>query len=405
MRRALALVGVLPLLAVPPVAADEPGSGFVSLSASAVGSGQSFRFTASNQVPAEVWIPYAAADLKLGAGTATSSVAWPGEVGSTIGTAAIILGAPPQAEMLNDPFVARARTGSGARDVHNASLPGSTMDAHASPGDLHAETSTSLVESVASVAGSTTATARLRLTGPSTATAEATSSVRDVTVAGVVHVASVVSRATGTTDGLHADASGGTVVTGLTVAGQAVTLDDTGLHVAGTALPADQVRDAVESALAQAQVTLALGQPTRQVRGGQVEYATGSLLVVTPLGVLSLGGAQLRLAAGLDDPVPPVPPTGGAPAPGVAAPGGPSTGPALAGTGDQVTPVTPGGPLPRLVRSVAQALRPLGLTTGYGWAWVPAGVLLALLSGAVLRRLPAAVLPAPPSPCPTEDQP
>ena len=108
---------------------------------------------------------------------------------------------------------------------------------------------------------------------------------------------------------------------------------------------------------------------------------------------------------GLDDPVPPVPQVGGPRAPGGPAPGGPSTGPVLAGTGGQTSPVTTSGPLPRLVRSVAQALRPLGLTTGYGWAWLPAGVLLALLSGAVLRRLPTAVLPAPPSPCPTEDQP
>lgn len=407
MRRALAALAVLPLLGVPPAAAaEDPGSGFVSLSASAVGSGQSFLFTASNQVPCEIWVPYAAAQIKLGAGTATSSVAWPGEVGSTIGTAAVILGAPPQAQALNDPFVARARTGSGARDVHNTSLPGSTMDAHAAPEDVHAATTTSLVQTVASVAGATTATGQVRLTGPTTVVGEATSSVRDVTVGGVVHVASVVSRARGTSDGQHADASGGTVVTGLTVAGQGVTLDDTGLHVAGTGLPAAQARDAVEAALAQAHLTLALGQPTRQVQGGQVAYASGSLLVASPLGVLSLGGAQVQLAASRDDVLPPVPQVDvGAPQAG-GQPVTPVTGPALSG-GGPVGPTGPtgGGPLPRLVQSVAQVLRPLGLTTGYGWTWLPAGLLLALVSGAALRRLPAALLPAPPLPCPSEDQP
>jgi hypothetical protein len=403
MRRALALSAVLSLLAVPAAsAAGEPGSGLLSLSAFAAGSGQSFVFTASDQVPCEIWVPYASAGIKLGAGTATSSVAWPGEVGSTIGTAAVILGAPPQAQALNDPFVARARTGSGARDVHNASLPGSTMDAHATPDDVHAETRTSLVETVASVAGATTGTATLRLTDATTVVAEATSSVRDVTVAGVVHVASVVSRATGTSDGEHADASGGTVVTGLSVAGLAVTLDDKGLHVAGTGLPAEQARDAVEAALAQAQVTLALGQPVRQVQGGQVAYSAGSLIVATPLGVLSLGGAQLQLAASRDEVLPPVPQLGG--------PVGTAGSPPVGNVAGAVLPLstaqaTPSGPLPRLVRSVTQALRPLGLTTGYGSAWLPAGLLLALLAGAALRRLPAAVLPPPALPCPSEDQP
>jgi hypothetical protein len=403
MRAGLALLCVVPLLAVPPAAADEPGSDFASLSLWSTGAGQSFQFTADSAVPAEVWVPYAAAEIKLGAGMATSSVAWPGEVGASVGSAAVLLGAPPQAMILNDPFVARARSGTGARDVTNTMLPGSTMEAHAGADDVRAASSTSLVQQAASVAGATTATAQVRLTGPARATGEATSSVRDVTVAGVVHVAAVTSRATGSTDGLHAEATGSTVVSGLTVAGQAVTIDDTGLHVAGVGVPADQALDAVAAVLAQAQVTLALGPPTRHVQAGRVEYATGSLLISTPVGILSLGGAQLRLTATRAPsflPAPaaaaPLPPP--APQPAVAAP-------PVTAVPPPSGPAPDAGPLPAVVRSVLAALRPLGITTGYGPAWLPAGLLLALLAGAVLRRVPATVLPAPPPPCPTEDQP
>jgi hypothetical protein len=193
------------------------------------------------------------------------------------------------------------------------------------------------------------------------------------------------------------------VVSGLTVAGQAVTIDDTGLHVAGVGLPAGQALDAVEAVLAQAQVALVLGQPTRQVQAGRVEYATGSLLVSTPLGILSLGGAQLRLAATRAESF--LPPPAAAPA---LAPPAPPQGVAAPGVSAVTAPPGPApasGPLPAVVRSVLAALRPLGITTGYGPAWLPAGLLLALLAGAVLRRVPATVLPAPPPPCPTEDQP
>lgn len=405
MRRTTAFLAVLLLGAAPATAqaATTDGSGFLSLTLNAVGSGQSFRFTASDQVPAEIWVPYAAADLHLGAGTATSSVAWPGEVGASIGSAAVILGAPPEAQLLNDPFVARARTGSGAPAAHNASLPGSTMDAHAQPDDIHAETVTSVVDTVASAAGSTQATARVRLTGPTSAAGEATSVVRDVTV-GVVRVQAVTGTATGTTDGVHADATGSTVVTGLTVAGTPVTLDQSGLHVAGTGVPYEQATDAVTAALAQAQLKLSLAQPSKQVAGGSVRFSSGGLQIATPLGVLTFGATSLDLSGARTDPVPtsplgqpPVPPTGSAPLSAVGTPGdlGGAPLPQAGSTSD----------LPPVIRSVLHVLRPVSLPTGYAWWVLPLGVLLALLTSAAMRRLPAAVLPGAAATCPTEEEP
>lgn len=406
----LPLLLVLPLLAVacPPVATatEEPGSGFASVSLSAVATGQALLPDPSRGAPGELDVPYAASTIRLGAGRATSSVAWPGEVAANLGSAAVALGAPPQAAVLNDPVLAIARTGSGDPDVRNDSVPGASMEAHARLHDVSAATSAHLVDALATVVGRSHAATRVRLAGPARATGEATSSVRDVTVAGVVHVGAVTSSATAFTTGTTADATGSTVISDLTVAGTAVTVGPDGLSLAGTAVPAGPALDAVNQALAQAGVSIALGSRTKRVAGGVVEFATGSLVLTTPMGVVSLGGVQLRVGAGTEPGV--AVDLGPAPAPGielppaVVSPGGDATGPVLSG---DPAPATDGSPLPRVVRGVLTALTPLSVATGFTPWWVVLGLLAALLAGAGLRRLPAAVLPPPAVPCHPEERP
>jgi hypothetical protein len=403
----LALLLVLPLAAPGPAsAASEPGAGFASVSLSAVASGQSVLPPPDlqSQIPGELDVPYAASTIKLGAGRATSTVAWPGEVGANAGSALIALGAPPEAAMLNDPVVAYARTGSGQPDVRNDSLPGSSMESHARLDDVSALTSTHLVETLVSTAGRTSASSRVRLTGPTRATGEATSSVRDVTVAGVLHVGSVTSTANGWSDGTGAGATGSTVVGDLSVAGTGITVGPEGVTLAGNAVPAGAALDAVNQALAQAGVSLALGRETKVVRGGAVEYATGSLVVTTPMAVLSLGGVQLRLATTLEE-AGAVPPETGAPG-AQPPPGTPATGVLAPVLGGDV-PVAGGtdSPLPDVVRDlVVTTLAPVSLVTGFTPWWVVLGLVLAAAASGFLRRLPAAVLPPPSAPCSPEDR-
>jgi hypothetical protein len=387
------------LTAVPLAPAPAAGSAFSSVSLTSVASGASWVFSGTSQIPAETDVPYAATSIRLGAGQATATVAWPGETGAAFGSTLIVgFGAPESARVLNDPAYARAQSGRGPATVSNSSVPTGTMTAHATTTDTSAASSVDGASTLATTTGAARSTSAARIVSASDAVVEGATSIRDVTVAGVVHVGSVVSSARATTDGSHADAEGTTTVTGLSVAGQAVSIDEHGITVAGTSVPAGAALDAVEAALAQAQVTLTLSRPVRIVSAGRVEYATGALIVSTPLGVLSLGGVQLRAGATLGDPLRvPMPaaiaPAGGQPADGTDQSGSPDVVP---GTTD--VPSTP----PSVVQQVVRALLPTSLTTGYGWGWVVLGLALAAGAATALSGLPSRWLPALEDRCPLE---
>ena len=387
------------LTAVPVAPAPAAGSAFSSVSLTSVAAGASWVFSSTTQIPAETDVPYAATSIRLGAGQATASVDWPGETGAALGSTLIVgFGAPEAVRVLNDPAYARAQSGKGPATVSNTSVPTGTMTAHATTTETSAAATVDGASTLATTTGASRSTSTARLVGTSAAVIEGASSIRDVTVAGVVHVGSVVSTARATTDGAHADAAGSTAVTGLTVAGQAVTIDEHGLGIAGTTVPAGPALDAVEAALARARITLTLSRPVRVVRAGRVEYATGALVVSTPLGVLSLGSVQLRANATLADALrlPTAPPVIGQPPNGTVGPGPVG---ALEPTTGAPPPTTS---LPSVVQQVVRALLPVSLVTGYGWAWVVLGLLAATGAATVLSGLPGRWLPAFDDRCPLE---
>ncbi len=395
---------VLPLTAARAV--GEAGAGFGSVSLTAVARGQEFLFR--SDVPAQLSIPYAISRLQLGEGVGLATVAWPGDTAAALGTIAVLLGAPEQARVLNDPAIASANSGAGDADVSNTTVPGTTMRATATKRKATALAAAEGSSAAAATAGSSSSQSAVEFTGEAMATGTATSTVRDVTFGGVVHVGSVTSTAMGTTDGKHADAKGSTTVTGLSVAGVPVTVDEDGVSVAGSTIVPPGSADAVTDALKQAQITLTLTKPIKTVAGGRVEYSTGALVATTPLGTLTLGGAQLVLAAtpleaGL---VPPVP------LPEVIAPS------ASVPTGT-TTPVVElpgvvqpdGVPLPTSAPSVASrppsagvstALEALSVRTGYGWAWLVSGLLLSFLAATGLLGLSRRWLAPDLSGCPLE---
>ncbi|MFN2538627.1 MAG: hypothetical protein ABR549_10835 [Mycobacteriales bacterium] len=387
---------VLPLTAAG--AAGDPGSGFGSVSLHAVAHGQEFLFR--SEIPAQLSVPYAASNLQLGEGVALATVAWPGDTAAALGTTAVLLGGPDQLRVLNDPAVASARSGTGDADVTNTAVPGTTMHATATKRRATALAAADGSSAAATTAGSSSSQSAVELTGETLARGIATSTVRDVTV-GVVHVDAVTSTTTGMTDGLRASANGSTTVTGLTVGGVPVTVDEHGVSVAGAGVVPPGAADAVTSALQRAQITLALTKPVKAVAGGRVEYSTGALVATTPLGTLTLGGAQLVLSATRDDDTGPVVPLP------TSTPGGTTTLP-----GDQPpVEVQPGGsgqppavPAPTALPQSDGPLAavPLSLRTGYGWAWVAAGLLLTFLAASGLLALNRRWLAPDLSGCPLE---
>lgn len=397
---------VLPLTAAHASAA--PGSGFASVSVSALAKGQEFLFR--QEIPAQLSVPYALSELKLGDGSATATVAWPGAIGATLGTTLILAGgAPDQVSVLNDPAVAYAQSGVKDSDNSVTVVPGSTMRATATKTKATAVAAAEGAQALATTAGSTKASSAVELTGPTTVAGTATTEVRDVTLGGVVHIGAVTSSAKGTTDGHKADATGSTSVTGVTVAGVGVTVDEKGVSVAGTGVVPPGALDAVTSALEQAQITLQITKPVRSVNGPKVEYATGALVAVTPLGTLTLGGAQLVLTATRADSAPP-PSTVTVPGPVVEPP---AAGQPVSGTPPQLSGSTPSvagpptqvqGPatLPSVATPGALSLLPVSIRTGYGWAWIASGLLLSFLASSALLALNRRWLAPDLSGCPLE---
>jgi hypothetical protein len=394
------LVVPLCLLAVLPTAqAQEPA--FASLTMLAIARGETYDVSKASGNPIELSAPYSAATVQLGTGRGVSSIAWPGEIGAALGTTIIAAGGPKEASVLNDPVLAIAQ--SGVRpDATNTSVPGTTMTAHATDTAASADTT---VEGITGT-GATLGTAETRSTVASDgkkATAAGRSVARDITV-GPVHVGQVVSTANATTDGQRATALGGTTISELSVAGQQVRVDGDGVTVVGTTLPTGAALQAVQAALKQAQITLTVSQPTKIVKGGRVEYATGALILGTPFGVFSFGGVTLQLAATRDRPVPPAvdvsPPIAGLP-------GSPVGPPPLSALPAGVTPDVafpqelPRSPsLPPVVDQVVATLGPVALATGYRPLWAVVGLLLASLLATALSGLPGRWLPALTDSCP-----
>ena len=101
------------------------------------------------------------------------------------------------------------------------------------------------------------------------AVSEATSTVHGIDLAGgLVHIGTVTSTATSSSDGNQATLSGSSSVTGVTVAGQSVTVDSSGVHAVGNNQNLlGALVPSVNQVLTAAGITLALTNPTDTVQG------------------------------------------------------------------------------------------------------------------------------------------
>jgi hypothetical protein len=425
---------VLPLVHVS--AEDAPGSGLGSFALNGFATGVQIRVgepsycytTTAGKNGCEGAIPESTASLQSGPnGSALAAVAWPGALAADLGDLHITASngqLPSQATVLNDPVRAEVRTGQNPDTVSYDSVPGSTMKASAKPTATSAEAAVQSTTAAVGTFGPSSSSASSTLTGPKAAIAKAKSNLQDIDLGGVVHIGSVQSEATATTDGTTATVKGGTKVTGATVAGVPVTIDESGVSVNGSGLAIKTLTDQVNSALSQAGITLRVSEPQGKPVGAGVSYTSGALVAVFAPQAgyqfsVTLGGANVTATS-----VPAItftPPTttggttgttgttGGGATTGGAGTGGVSVGGTsglVSGTTGDLAPTT-GAPTdvpgpqtltPQLAGSSAKLRGPVK-----PWL-VVTGLLGVGLMLAGLKRLPDRVLEALPPVCPLEEK-
>lgn len=440
-RRACAATGSATLLStavlafgpgIAPVSAEAaPGSGlgYFSLAARATGVQARIREpnfcfgSAAGQNGCELVQPEATSTLRNGPlGKGVAAIVWPGALAADIGSLIITASdgqVPAEARMLNDPIRATAETNTSHETASYDSVPGTSMHASAKAQKTTADASveSSQVTPIGSF-GKTTGSSMVELTGPAEAKATGHSKASDINLGGVVKIDSVTSDVVATTDGTTGKATGKTVVSGMTIANQPVTVDGDGVHVAGNSpLPLQVAQAAVNTALANAGMKILLGPPASHVDGASVDYTAGSLVIFwAPQAgnefTVTLGGASVSVdsAPALADFVPPA--TGGTTdQPAVQQPVAPVVS-GITGIVDSAPPPTVGGaptvdpvtaPDTGVVEAPVLASRKVSLPDGLSPAYAILGTLGSMFLMLGLRRLPDRLLEATPSLCLLEE--
>ena len=409
-------------------ASSEPGSGLGSFNLAANAPAVQFRMSdpqfcfksTGGFNGCEGVLPEAVSTLRNGPiGHGLAAVVWPGVLAANIGSLLITAngGVPDQARTLNDPVRAEAFNSTGKPTVTNEPAQGVKMVATALDDRTLADAAVaqSQVPGLGTF-GRTAATSSTILTGPKSAVSTAHSEAKDITIAAVVHIASVISDATATTDGVAAKATGKTTASGITIGGVPVTIDDRGITVMSTTLPASAATAAVNTALASAHLTVTQGAPSGKPQGASVAYGAGSLVFFwepSPGNSMTvvLGGAFVSVAAtkALDYSngtfVPPPFHSGTTSSVGTGSSGPVSGGLTAPSSGlPNVVPPTGGGQ-PPVVSSSPQVLsgHKLSLPGGLPPAYAILGVVGSGLFAAGFKRLPDRLLETTPPECLIEE--
>jgi hypothetical protein len=417
------------------------GSGLGAISASATASALGAPLYSNSGEDVEADVPYAQANLGTGGiGDGVTSALWPGSTGAHGGDTLNLLGikqVPPSvAQELNDPEVAEAQTGVGPPTV-SKSNPGLTMSSTATSTHVKAVSSAAGagVPLLGPIVGTTSASSDIAITGASTLTADAVSSVHSISIAHLITIKAVTSTARAVSNGHSASGTARTTVGGVAIDGIPVRIDNKGLHVLGKlgksglgGLPipvlgttlggtiAPTASAVVNQALKSAGIHIDLTKATRHVHGAHVTLDSGALVVrlgnasyksqVNDTGTLFIiGGAQVdaRTSPGFPPPAPikaPPPPA--------------STTHTTAGTagtpGTPGTPAIPGTPATSSVGTAPQTAAPpqlagnvLALPKGLRLLWVILALAGAGLFAFGMKRLPDQVLHTAGPACRLED--
>lgn len=399
-----------------------PGSGLQSYRLSSLAPGMQVR---QGTESTEAVVPQSLATLRNGpVGFGQSSVVWPGALAGNAGSLLVIAGAPQEARAANTPIRAEATTGSGPAEVVNDDYPGTRMAATARE-DRVSATSTVQNGGVSPVgsSGDSETRAVTTVTGPAAVMSEAFSDVSDIDLAaGQVTIEGVTSTAKAVTDGRTASAQGRTIVSGIRIAGQAVTIGQDGVTVVGTGLPRvdDEAEKAVNTALAALKMSAVLSGSSEQRDGAATSFTAGSLVFSWTQSsgakaTVVFGGATVAVSAVAGSPAPPgaeppqveLPPAPGSDVPVTGPPPGVGELPGFAAGPRELAPVattpdpppTAVGELPRTIS--AASVLPEVLSP----AWAALALVGAGLLAAGFRRLPDRLLEVAPVACALERNP
>jgi hypothetical protein len=233
---------------------------------------------------------YSTADYSSGPTThGLSSIWWPGSAGANFGP---VYGLPA------DPVRAEAFSPGSPHKQSTDYGPYTTMDAKATPAGSEAATTTEQSEkqlAQAIAAGNYSSSASTLVKG-NAAISEGTAAAHDISMAGgLIHIDSVVTRGRAVTNGKNGTVTGGTVVTGATVQGQGVTIDQKGVHVQKQTVPVlDPINSgAVQQALEQAGISMKVAKPIDDLKGSNAERTLGGLVVTFQDGALNQYAGQI----------------------------------------------------------------------------------------------------------------
>ncbi len=314
MRRGLRLVvagAAAAVLSVGTFAVDAPSAGAEGLlgydmTADARGA-QVFTVVPDSQLQPELNIPQASAAQQSGTGYGLASSAWPGAIVANGGTLLGILipGFPPEvAALLVYPVRAEARTGQDPPTT-SYDAPGIIMRSRADDTSAEAEARAQGVSVLPGSFGAIKTTASTRATA-NTAVSTARSEIQNLDLAGVLKISQIVSTAKATSDGEKGSGTASTVITGATVMGQGVTIDETGLHFGDTNTPVDAViQQVAKQALDAAGIKVTLGPATKELQGASAILGANSLVItLTQNGFtvgFTVGGARAASVASSED--------------------------------------------------------------------------------------------------------
>lgn len=301
-------------LAASPVAAafaaDGGGSsiGTFRVFADANGIGATLNQPSSSpSQPVAALAPYAYSELGSGpAGLALSSVGWPGSLAGNAGGLVNVIGTPLPPDVVanaNDPVKAQAQSSGGTRDEETvgpmyALVDGTSTLARTALTDFN---SPGVVSAVRALTRSRT---YVDDAGKLVSTAESVLQGVDIN-GGLIHIESITTTATGTTDGSNATTDQKTTVTGVTVQGQPCTIDEKGMRCGGNASdnPLAGVANGFNTAFASAGMEAFVTKPSAQkTSAGDGSISSGSVIFVWTMDpndilVLTLGGASVTMSA------------------------------------------------------------------------------------------------------------
>ncbi|CAN5643015.1 hypothetical protein BH20ACT2_BH20ACT2_16740 [soil metagenome] len=247
-------------------------------------------------------VPESLATLSVGpTGYALSSILYPGPLIADIGAALAQTDTVPF-PVPGYPIRAQAFSPQGPNEEVVDGLPGNRMGAFAAGDEARSETSYSGADVPPVLSTDAVRTVTISAIEEGKAVTRARTEVAGVSIlAGLIRIESVVTDLTSISDGTTATTSGGTVATGVTVAGQQAILDDQGLRFADTdddaGGPLAPLLEPLDDAIGSGDGLLGglagqLGPVT-----DPLNTALGQVLAQVPdlLSLLSAGGIELQL--------------------------------------------------------------------------------------------------------------